>query len=67
MNESVTTPTSPVLAWKPTTAHHRGKWPEGYWKIAVGRGLRLRCPVCGQGKLFATYFRMNNECQASTL
>lgn len=22
----------------------------------------MRCPVCGQGKLFATYFRMNTNC-----
>ncbi|HEU5249479.1 MAG TPA: DUF983 domain-containing protein [Thermoanaerobaculia bacterium] len=53
---------SPVLAWRPTTAHHRGEWPEGYWKIVIWRGLRLKCPVCGQGKLFATYFRMNDQC-----
>ena len=26
------------------------------------RGLRLRCPVCGRGKLFATYFRMKDTC-----
>ena len=59
MTDPAATPT-PVLAWRPTTLHHRGGWPEGYWKTAVGRGLRLRCPVCGKGKLFATYFRMRN-------
>jgi uncharacterized protein (DUF983 family) len=63
MSESVDETPSPVLTWKPTTAHHRGEWPEGYWKTAVGRGLRLRCPVCGRGKLFATYFRMKEKCE----
>lgn len=61
MSESVPN-ASPVLAWRTTTAHHRGQWPEGYWKTAVWRGLKLRCPVCGNGKLFATYFRMKDVC-----
>ena len=28
----------------------------------VWRSLRLRCPVCGHGKLFAGWFRMNSRC-----
>jgi len=55
---------SPVLAWRPTTIHHRGEWPEGYWKTAVGRGLRLRCPVCGKGRLFSGIFRVPEKCPA---
>lgn len=31
-------------------------------RLAVRRGLCLRCPVCGKGKLFATWWRMNEEC-----
>src|SRR5258706_5110013 len=31
-------------------------------RLALFRGLRLRCPVCGAGKLFATLWRMNEEC-----
>ena len=31
-------------------------------RIAVWRGLRLRCPVCGRGKLFRSYLAMNSEC-----
>ena len=54
---------APVLTWRPTTARHRGEWPEGYWKTAIWRGLKLRCPVCGRGKLFATYFRMKDQCE----
>jgi uncharacterized protein (DUF983 family) len=26
------------------------------------RALRLRCPRCGEGKLFRSYFRMNGDC-----
>jgi uncharacterized protein (DUF983 family) len=28
----------------------------------VGRALRLRCPLCGQGKLFRDWFRMHEQC-----
>lgn len=53
----------PVLPWRGETARHRSGWPEGYWRTVVGRGLRLRCPVCGQGRLFRTYFRMYDQCE----
>jgi uncharacterized protein (DUF983 family) len=55
-------PTPPVLPWRGTTAHHRTGWPQGYWRAVVWRGLRLRCPVCGKGELFRTYFRMHETC-----
>jgi uncharacterized protein (DUF983 family) len=29
---------------------------------AVGRGLRLRCPVCGIGRLFVSFWRMREAC-----
>jgi uncharacterized protein (DUF983 family) len=32
------------------------------FKAAIGRGLRLRCPRCGDGRLYTTFFRMNREC-----
>lgn len=28
----------------------------------LGRGLALRCPVCGQGKLFEGVFKMYRQC-----
>lgn len=31
-------------------------------RIAVGRGLRARCPACGNGSLFAGYLRVVDEC-----
>jgi uncharacterized protein (DUF983 family) len=52
---------SPVLPWN-TTARRRAPIPEGYWRIVFARGLRLRCPVCGKGKLFKNFFVMNMQC-----
>lgn len=54
-------PVPPVLPWR-GTIRRPARFPSGYWKTAVGRGLRLRCPVCGQGRLFRTYFTMNEKC-----
>ena len=28
----------------------------------VGRGVRKRCPMCGRGKVFRTFFKMNPSC-----
>ena len=52
----------PVLPWRASTARHNTGWPPGYWRKVVWRGLRLRCPVCGTGRLFRTYFRMYENC-----
>jgi uncharacterized protein (DUF983 family) len=38
----------------------------GFWR-RIGRSLRLRCPRCGEGKLFSGWFRMPNECRACGL
>jgi uncharacterized protein (DUF983 family) len=57
-----TRPEQPVLPWRGTTTRHSTSFPEGYAKMVILRGLRLRCPVCGQGKLFRTYFRMYDNC-----
>jgi len=29
---------------------------------AIGRGLRKRCPSCGRGKVFSSFFRLNPRC-----
>ena len=44
------TPKDEKLARRPTLA------------TAVGRGIRLRCPVCGRGQLFRNWFRMFEKC-----
>lgn len=35
--------------------------PLTFWKT-VARGLRLRCPKCGEGKLFTRLFSMADAC-----
>src|SRR5213082_1467640 len=30
--------------------------------MLLGRALRCRCPLCGQGKLFRGWLWMNNQC-----
>lgn len=32
-----------------------------FWKL-LRRAIRLRCPICGQGKLFRNYLRMEKKC-----
>jgi len=50
----------PVLPWR--TTHRGAAWPGGYWRKVCWRGLKLRCPVCGEGPLFKSYFVMNRHC-----
>jgi len=37
-----------------------------FWRT-VGRSLRLRCPSCGEGKLFTGFFKMAPACGACGL
>ncbi len=30
----------------------------------LGRGMKLRCPCCGHGRLFKTMFRTHDQCSA---
>jgi len=30
--------------------------------VLIRRALRLRCPLCGTGKLFRSWFKMNSSC-----
>jgi uncharacterized protein (DUF983 family) len=34
-----------------------------FWELLL-RGLMLRCPVCGEGKLFRGFFKMYEYCPA---
>jgi uncharacterized protein (DUF983 family) len=34
----------------------RPAWP------AIAKGLRQRCPACGEGKLFSAYLKLNDTC-----
>jgi uncharacterized protein (DUF983 family) len=39
----------------------------GRYTTILGRALRLRCPRCGQGKLFHGWFAMHGECSSCGL
>jgi uncharacterized protein (DUF983 family) len=34
------------------------------WKQALGRGVRGKCPACGEGRLFASFLRPVDRCAA---
>ena len=42
--------------FKPETLEFRSKWQ------SIRRGLMLRCPACGEGKMFGKYLKVNNTC-----
>ena len=35
--------------------------PRNAW-AAIGKGLRGRCPACGEGRLFRSYLKVNDLC-----
>ncbi len=35
---------------------HRSPW------LAIGRGLRTRCPACGHGRLYESYLKIRSAC-----
>ncbi len=36
------------------------------WRSAIFRGLRARCPACGQGRLFSTWLGVKAHCDVCT-
>ncbi len=34
------------------------------WRLAIGRGLRGRCPRCGEGRLFRAFLKPVESCEA---
>lgn len=32
------------------------------WGQAVGRGMRLRCPACGEGRMFRAFLKVADRC-----
>lgn len=38
--------------------------PQRDWMRAILNGLRLRCPACGEGRLFWRYLKVNDACPA---
>lgn len=48
------------MRWEPAAAPDSPARPA--LGVAVGRGLRNRCPVCGEGRVFAGYLRVADAC-----
>ena len=37
------------------------------FRRAISRGLRFRCPQCGEGRVFSSFFKMNDNCSVCGL
>ena len=37
------------------------------FRRAISRGLRFHCPECGEGRVFSTFFKMNDNCSVCGL
>lgn len=44
--------------------HSIGQAAERDWRLAIGRGLRGRCPACGHGKLFRAFLKPVDICES---
>lgn len=48
--------------WEPARAATTPANPTSSWTV-LGRGLRNRCPCCGEGRIFKGYLRVVDECE----
>jgi uncharacterized protein (DUF983 family) len=54
--------TSPLAQWQPPAAAAQPVLPA--FRTMIWRGLRNRCPYCGQGKVFRGYLKVVEACSA---
>jgi len=50
------------VTWRPNRDEKDVSWPVPTLGAALKRGLRGRCPACGQRNLFTGYLRVVGEC-----
>jgi uncharacterized protein (DUF983 family) len=50
------------VRWTPDRATSVLPWPVPPLLTAIGRGLRMRCPACGQTHLFRGYLKVEPVC-----
>ncbi len=50
--------------WEPNRSMPRNPWPAPNLATAIGRGLRGRCPACGEGKVFRGFLKVRETCAA---
>ena len=53
---------APPVRWPPPHQADAPASPLPPMMTMLGRGLRGRCPVCGQGKLFSGFLRVATKC-----
>ncbi len=56
--------TDPLTSGEATGAPDRTRQPRRDAKLALKRGLRNRCPACGEGRLRGGYLKVNDACPA---
>ncbi len=54
----------PSLHWPQAETLPAPPWPMPSVAVALGRGLRGRCPACGEGRLFCGYLKIVPACAA---
>jgi uncharacterized protein (DUF983 family) len=52
------------VIWTPDRAVKLPSWPVPGFGTALLRGLRCRCPACGETNLFRGYLRVSDDCTA---
>ena len=50
------------MRWRPDRTTPAVSWPVPRLADALGRGLCMRCPACGQTKLFTGYLKVTPVC-----
>ncbi len=48
--------------WQPNRSTPSNPWATPNLAAAIGRGLRGRCPVCGEGKIFDGFLKVAAHC-----
>jgi uncharacterized protein (DUF983 family) len=48
--------------WEPDRSTPANPWPMPTLAMAIGRGLRGRCPACGKGSIFNGFLRVAAAC-----
>lgn len=56
--------TTKVVRGEAAEGGARAAMPKRDAKLAVKRGLRNRCPACGEGRLLSGYLKVNDACPA---
>ena len=53
----------PPIRWQPDRTTPKPPWPVPALATALGRGLAGRCPVCGKGRIFDGFLRVDGLCE----